>query len=76
MTSRFQSVAIAAVVAIVAAAAGLLVSRSLLQHGGRGAGLAQATLIDPPRPLPRAEFTDHEGKPFGPDRLQGHWSLL
>jgi protein SCO1/2 len=73
--SRTQTITLAVVVAIVAVAAGMLASRIMLQRGA-ALGLANATLIDPPRPLPQAQFTDHEGKPFGPARLQGHWSLM
>lgn len=73
--SRIQSVALAVV---VAAAAGMLLARGLLlRHPElQQSALAKATLITPARPLPAIEFIDHEGKIFGPDRLQGHWSLL
>lgn len=62
-------------VAIVAIAAGMLLSRALLDRSG-GPTLAKATLIDPARPLPPMAFVDQDGQPFGPEQLRGHWSIL
>jgi protein SCO1/2 len=73
--SRLKSIALAAVVAIVAVAAGALLSRALLQRAS-APPLAQATLLQPPRPLPDFAFTDQEDRPFGPEQLRGHWSIL
>ncbi len=75
--SRTQSIALAAVVAIVAVAAGLLSARWLLQHqtGGQSA-LTTGTLISPPRPLPPIALVDHDNRPFDADRLRGGWTLL
>lgn len=75
--SRIQSIALAAT-AIVAIAAGMLLSRAILQRGAdsQQPALATATLLTPPRPLPDVTFIDHEGKAFGGDRLRGRWSLL
>jgi protein SCO1/2 len=33
-------------------------------------------LHETPRALGEFELVDHRGEPFGPGRLQGHWSLL
>jgi protein SCO1 len=62
-------------VAIVAIAAGMLLSRALLDGPG-GPTLAKATLLEPARPLPPLSFVDEQGQPFGPERLRGHWSIL
>ncbi|HEY5809118.1 MAG TPA: SCO family protein [Povalibacter sp.] len=75
--SRKQSIVVAAVVAIVAIASGMLLARSLL--GGSGStqlGLAKATLLTPPRPLPEFELIDQSGATFDSSRLKQHWSLL
>jgi protein SCO1/2 len=63
------------VVAIVAIAAGMLLSRALLD-GPAGPTLAKATLIDPARPLPPMAFVDQQGQPFSVEQLRGHWSIL
>src|SRR6476619_5847084 len=75
--SRNQSIAVAGLIAIVAIAAGMLLARSLM--GGNGSaqlGLARATLLTPPRPLPAFDLVDQSGRPFGPERLKNRWSLL
>lgn len=74
--TRNQSIGLAAVVAIVAIAAGMLLSRVLLDGAGGGPTLAKATLLEPPRPLPPLSFVDQQGQPFGPERLRGRWSIL
>ena len=38
--------------------------------------LAQATLLDRPRPLPEFHLIDHEGRPFDRERLRGRWHFL
>lgn len=73
--TRHQSIGLAAVVAIVAIAGGMLLSRALLDRTA-GPTLAKATLLEPPRPLPAMSFVDQQGQPFGPERLRGHWSIL
>lgn len=73
--SRAKSIGLAALVAIVAIAAGMLLSRALLDRSG-GPTLAKATLLDPARPLPPMAFTDQNGQPFGIEQLRGHWSIL
>jgi protein SCO1/2 len=73
--SRAKTIGLAALVGIVAIAAGMLLSRALLDRSG-GPTLAKATLIDPARPLPPMAFIDEQGKPFGQEQLRGHWSIL
>ena len=73
--SRAKSIGLAALVAIVAIAAGMLLSRALLNPAS-GPTLARATLIDPSRPLPPMAFLDQQGQPFGIEQLRGHWSIL
>ncbi|MBL8267372.1 SCO family protein [Steroidobacter sp.] len=74
--SRAKSIGLAATVAIVAIAAGMLLSRALLDRSGGGPTLAKATLLDPARPLPPMAFVDQQNRPFGLEQLQGHWSIL
>ena len=73
--TRNQSIGLAAAVAIVAIAGGMLLSRAVLDGTG-GPTLAKATLLEPARPLPPLSFVDQQGEPFGPERLRGHWSIL
>lgn len=73
--SRAKSIGLAVLVAIVAIAAGLLLSRALLDRSSAPT-LAKATLLDPARPLPPMAFVDQDGQPFGLDQLRGHWSIL
>lgn len=73
--TRTQSIGLAAVVAIVAIAAGMLLSRALL-HRTAGPTLVKATLLEPARPLPPLAFVDQQNQPFGPERLRGRWSIL
>jgi protein SCO1/2 len=75
MMTRIQSMGLAALVAIVAIAGGMLLSRALLDRS-EGPTLAKATLLEPARPLPPAQFVDQDGKPFGLEQLRGHWSIL
>jgi protein SCO1/2 len=63
------------VVAIVAIAGGMLLSRALLDRSA-GPTLAKATLLEPARPLPPMSFIDQQGQPFGAERLRGRWSIL
>ena len=75
--SRTQSIALAALVAIVAVAGGILSARWLLQHrAGLEAAVATATLLAPPRPLPPLALVDQDNRPFGADRLRGGWSFV
>jgi protein SCO1/2 len=36
----------------------------------------ETTLLPEPRPLASFQLTDQDGKPFGPERLQGKWSVV
>lgn len=73
--SRAKQIVPAALVAIVAIAAGILLSKTLLDRSGAPT-LAKATLIEPARPLPPMAFIDEQGQPFGAERLRGRWSIL
>lgn len=72
--SRFQPLALAIVVGIVAVVAGMLLSRQLAP--GNATALAAGTLLEPARPLPAMDFVDQHGAAFGQERLRGRWSLL
>ncbi len=74
---RNQSIIVAAIVAIVAIASGMLLARAVLTDGASTElGLVKATYIDPARPLPDFRLTDQSGAEFAPSRLKGRWSLL
>jgi protein SCO1/2 len=75
--SRTQTIALAAIVAIVAVAAGTLSARWLLQsQSGLQAELTTATVLSPPRPLPPLALIDQDNRPFDTSRLRGGWSLV
>ncbi|HWK73671.1 MAG TPA: SCO family protein [Povalibacter sp.] len=75
--SRTHSIVIAAVIAIVAIAGGMLSARALLGGGGaQQLGLERATALSPPRPVPEFTLTDDSGASFERSRLQDRWSLL
>jgi len=75
--SRTQTIALAALVAIVAIAAGILSARWVLQRqSGAQLGVATATVLSPPRPLPPLDLVDQDNRPFDTSRLRGGWSLL
>ena len=64
-------------IAIVAIAAGMLLSRYMLGRAAQGAPILEtATLLDPPRPLPPMQLTDDQGQPFDNARVRERWSLL
>ena len=73
--SRTQTLALAALVAIVAVAAGILSARWVVQRQA-GAQTATATLLSPPRPLPPLALVDQDNRPFDVDRLRGRWSFV
>jgi protein SCO1/2 len=75
--SRTQSIALAAIVAIVAVGAGIASARWLLAHrAGAQPATTTATLLLPPRPLPPLALVDQDNRPFGADRLRGAWSFV
>jgi len=73
--SRTQTIALAALVAIVAVAAGILSARWLLQRQV-AAQPATATLLSPPRPVPPLALVDQDNQPFDTARLRGGWSFV
>jgi protein SCO1/2 len=73
--SRTQTIALAALVAIVAVAAGILSARWVLQRQG-AAQPATATLLSPPRPVPPLALIDQDNQPFDTARLRGGWSFV
>ena len=75
--SRTQSIALAALVAIVAVGAGILSARWLLaHHGAMNPVTATATLILPPRPVPPFRLVDQDNRPFDAQRLRDGWSFV
>ena len=75
--SRTQTIALAALVAIVAVAAGILSARWVLQRqAGSQIGVTTATVLAPPRPLPPLALVDQDNRPFVADRLRGRWSFV
>ena len=75
--SRTQTIALAALVAIVAIAAGILSARWVLQRQAQAqTGVATATLLSPSRPLPPLALVDQDNRPFDAARLRGGWTLL
>jgi len=74
--SRTHSIVIAAVIAIVAIAGGMLSARALLSGGGQQLALERATALSPPRPVPEFTLTDDSGDTFDRSRLKDRWSLL
>ena len=75
--SRTQTIALAALVAIVAVAAGILSARWLMQRqAGAQLGVTTATVLAPPRPVPPLALVDQDNRPFDAQRLRGGWSLL
>jgi protein SCO1 len=74
--SRKQTIALAAIVAIVAVASGILSARWLLQQQAGRPEVTSATLLSPPRPLPPLALVDQDNRPFDTNRLRGGWTLL
>jgi protein SCO1/2 len=72
-----KQVVLVAIVAIVAAAGGALVSRIATQSPGvPQAAMTAGTLLQPPRPLANVALIDQDGKPFDGSRLKNRWTLL
>jgi protein SCO1/2 len=72
-----RQVILIGIVAIVAAAAGVLLSREMTNRAPLPqAAMTAGTLIQPPRPLPAITLIDQDEKPFDASRLQGRWTFL
>ena len=67
---------IVATIAIVAVATGMLLARAALNVPEAPPVLAKATLLTPPKPLPRFALLDQDSKTFDRARLERHWTLL
>jgi protein SCO1/2 len=73
MNGKFAYLAVV-LVAALSAAAGVLVWNSM-ERGVPGEQPALLVLPEP-RAVPAFELTDQFGRPFGPERLRGRWSLM
>lgn len=62
-------------VLMLAAGAGAFVARQQLKPPPAVA-LASGTQLTPPRELSRFSLLSHAGRPFGPEDLAGHWTLM
>lgn len=72
-----QQLILIAIVAIVAAVGGALVSRGMFDSSGvPQAAMTAGTLLQPPRPITDVALVDHTGKPFDTTRLTNRWTLL
>jgi len=65
-----------ALVAVLAAAAGMTLARSIKGPTATAAMDARALVLEAPRTLPDFLLMDHAQQPFGPARLEGRWTLL
>jgi protein SCO1/2 len=74
--NKTSQIVVGASVAIVAALAGMLLSRSLVRPAGEAPALAAGTWLDSGRPLPDFALVDQSGRPFGKTGLSGRWNLL
>lgn len=74
--NKSSQVVVGAAVAIVAALAGMLLSRSLVKPAPQSPTLAVGTWLEPGRPLPDFTLVDQAGEPFGKQGLEGKWSVL
>jgi protein SCO1 len=74
--NKSSQVIVGAAVAIVAALAGMLLSRSLVQPAPQAPTLAVGTWLEPGRPLPDFALVDQAGTRFDKARLHGHWNVF
>jgi protein SCO1/2 len=74
--NKSSQVIVGAAVAIVAALAGMLLSRSLVKPAPQGPTLAVGTWLEAGRALPDFALVDQAGMPFDKGRLQGRWNVL
>jgi protein SCO1 len=70
-------VAVIALVAIVAATAGVLLARVSFNSAPLPQeAMTAGTLLNPPRPMPEFALMSHDEQPFNRERLRDRWSLL
>ena len=69
--SRVVRIAVIAFAVLAGAATAWFTTR-----GSEPRVLAQATLLNAPRPLPEFRLIDHAGRPFDRERLRGRWHFL
>lgn len=76
--NRTKSIVIGIVLAIVAAVAGMLLSRALMERidSAEAIALASGTLLEPARPLPTFSLIDQRGEPIGNEALRGSWNFM
>jgi len=74
--NKTSQIVVGGAVAIVAALAGMLLSRSLVTPAAAPPALAAGTWLEPGRPLPAFTLVDETGSAFGKERLEGRWSVL
>lgn len=76
--TRKTSIAVAITIAIVAVIAGMLLSRALVERleSSNAVVLASGTLLEPPRPMPSFELTNHENEAFTQESLRGAWHFM
>ena len=70
-------VGVIALVAIVAAIAGVLLARVAFNSAPvPQEAMTAGTILNPPRPMPEFALVDHDARPFTREQLRGQWSLL
>lgn len=74
--NKSSQIVVGIAVAIVAAVAGMMLSRSLAPQTAAAPVLESGTWLEPGRRLPELAVVDQAGQPFGRERLEGHWSLI
>ncbi|MGI9263545.1 MAG: SCO family protein [Gammaproteobacteria bacterium] len=70
--STSKNILVYALVAALAAVAGLLVATQI----GQPRKPEQALVYETARALPEFSLLDHRGQPFGPESLDGSWTLM
>ena len=78
MSSKLK-IAILALVAVVAALAGMWLARLQappVEPESRALALEHATVLPAARPLPAFELLDQQSRAFSPGQLAGRWSLV
>jgi len=70
--SRNAFIAVAIVLAVAAGVAGAWFAA----HLGAPESPEQARILNTPRPVPAVPALDQAGRPFGPEQLRGHWTVV